>query len=164
MKNFNEKKIEFIPGYHEWQVIVDGNLIHAFDDFSEDIKENMTAEQVEALVDDLIYGWQMSFENDLDSLGEDEECPVTPIWETDGTELRKVMKEAICSYYGIPLCYYEVNTLSPADGDIETSNTFVNREDAKAFYNDLDDDEPKELLRVDEDGNIIEEIESNYND
>ena len=97
----NKKKIEFIPGYHEWQVIVDGNHLHTFDDFSEDIKKNMTDEQVDALVDDLIYSWQMSFENDCDSLDEGEECPVTPIWETHGTELRQVMFNAICKHYGV---------------------------------------------------------------
>ena len=101
------KKIEFIAGYHEWQVIVDGNHIHSFDDFSDEIKENMTAEQVDDLVDDLIYGWQMSFENDCDSLDEGEECPITPIWETHGAELRQVMFNAICEHYGIECELFE---------------------------------------------------------
>lgn len=97
----DKKKIEFVVGYHEWQLIVDGNHIHSFDDFSEDIKEDMTAEQVDDLVDDLIYGWQMSFENDCDSLDEGEECPITPIWETHNEQLREVMRTAICNYYGV---------------------------------------------------------------
>lgn len=95
------KKIEFIPTYYEWQVIVDGAHIHSFDDFSDRITDDMTAEQVDSLVDDLVYGWQMSFENDLDSLDEGEECPITPIWETHGTELRQVMFNAICKHYGV---------------------------------------------------------------
>lgn len=95
------KKIEFVAGYYEWQVIVDGKVIHAFDDFSEDIKDDMTESDVDSLVDDLIYGWQMSFENDCDSLDNEKNCPVAPIWETDETELRTVIKEAICNHYGI---------------------------------------------------------------
>lgn len=95
------KNIEFVAGYHEWQVIVDGVVIHAFDDFSEDIKDGMTETDIDSLVDDLIYGWQMSFENDCDSLDEDEECPITPIWETHGEQLRAIMRTAICSHYGV---------------------------------------------------------------
>lgn len=97
----DKKKIEFVAGYHEWQLIVDDVVVHAFDNFSEDIKEDMKAEQVDDLVDDFIYAWQMSFENDCDSLGEGEECPITPIWETHNEQLRKVMRTAICRYYGI---------------------------------------------------------------
>ena len=97
-----EKKIEFIPCYYEWQVIVDGKNIYIFDDFSDHFGEEIsTIEQVDALVDDLIYGWEMSFENDLDSLDEDEDCLVKPIWETHGEQLRKVMRTAICKHYGI---------------------------------------------------------------
>lgn len=93
------KTIEFVAGYYEWQVIVDGVHVHSFDDFSEDIKEGMTEAEVDSLVDDLIYGWQMSFENDCDSIEEGEECPVPPIWETHGKELRSVMAEAIFNHY-----------------------------------------------------------------
>ena len=95
------KMIEFVAGYHEWQVIVDDVVIHAFDDFSDEIKEDMTEADIDSLVDDLIYGWQMSFENDCDSLDEGESCPITPIWETHGTELRNAMENAICEHYGI---------------------------------------------------------------
>ncbi len=101
------RNIEFCAGYHEWQLIVDGEHIHSFDDFSEDIKEDMTAEQVDDLVDDLIYGWQMSFENDCDSLDEGEECPITPIWETHETELRLAMAQGICKHYGIEFDLFE---------------------------------------------------------
>lgn len=102
------RNIEFIAGYHEWTVIVDGVVIHAFDDFSEDIKDDMTEADVDCLVDDLIYGWQMSFENDCDSLDDGEECPVTPIWETNMLDLRFVMLTAICEHYGIKQKLYRV--------------------------------------------------------
>ena len=27
------RKVDFMPGYYEWNVIVDGEVIHAFNDF-----------------------------------------------------------------------------------------------------------------------------------
>lgn len=52
------RTIEFVAGYHEWQVIVDGEVIHAFDDFAESIEEDMTAEQVEGLAWNLVDTWR----------------------------------------------------------------------------------------------------------
>ena len=103
------KTIEFVAGYHEWNVVVDGKTVHSFDDFSDRFEsENITAEQVDDLVDDLIYGWQMSFENDCDSLDENETCPTPQIWETNGLELRLAMFDAICKHYGVEQKRYRV--------------------------------------------------------
>lgn len=102
------KKIEFVADSGEWSIVVDGETIHIFDDFSDDLQgDNITAEQIADLVDDLIYSWQQSFENDLDSL--DDDFPtVTPIWETDGVELKLVMFTALCKHYNVGQKAYRV--------------------------------------------------------
>jgi hypothetical protein len=86
------RNIEFCAGYYEWAVFVDGELIHAFHDISELITDDMTAETVAELVDDLIWEWQ-------------EDCRehggYCPIDEEETNELANAMKTAICNNYGI---------------------------------------------------------------
>lgn len=86
------RNIEFCAGYYEWQVIVNGELIYAFDDFSESITDDMTEYDVIELVGDLLWNWQ-------------EECRENggycPIDTEEERELANAMKTAICSHYGI---------------------------------------------------------------
>jgi hypothetical protein len=56
---------------------------------------------------------------------------------------------------------YEVNTVKNNDGEIITSNSFLDLESATSFYNSIDNNEKKELLVYD-DGYMIEEIACNY--
>lgn len=58
--------------------------------------------------------------------------------------------------------YYEVNTIINIDGEIGTSNEFDDLEEAWAFYQSIPDCEMKEILARNEDGNMVEEIASNY--
>jgi hypothetical protein len=58
--------------------------------------------------------------------------------------------------------YYEVNTVLNTDGEIATSNTFTDFDEAQQFYESIDDDEMKEFLKVDENGFFIREIDCNY--
>ena len=58
--------------------------------------------------------------------------------------------------------YYEVNTVLNTDGDIATSNTFTDFDDARRFYESIGDDEMKKFLQVDENGFFIREIDCNY--
>jgi hypothetical protein len=62
------------------------------------------------------------------------------------------------------MVYYEVNTVLNTDGEIATSNTFTDFEEARRFYERIGDDEMKEFLQVDENGNYIDCIDINYND
>lgn len=58
--------------------------------------------------------------------------------------------------------YYEVNTVLNTDGEIATSNTFTDFDEARRFYESIGDDEMKEFLQVDENGFFIREIDCNY--
>lgn len=60
--------------------------------------------------------------------------------------------------------YYEVNTVLNTDGEIATSNTFTDFDEARRFYESIGDDEMKEFLQVDENGCIIDCIDTNYGD
>lgn len=60
--------------------------------------------------------------------------------------------------------YYEVNTVLNTDGEIDTSTTFTDFEEARRFYDIIGDDKMKELLQVDENGNYIDCIDMNYGD
>jgi hypothetical protein len=60
--------------------------------------------------------------------------------------------------------YYEVNTVLNTDGEISTSNTFTDFDEARRFYEKIGDDEIKEFLQVDENGCIIDCIDTNYGD
>lgn len=60
--------------------------------------------------------------------------------------------------------YYEVNTVLNTDGEIATSNTFTDFDEARQFYESIGDDEMKEFLQVDENGNYIDCIDMNYGD
>ena len=86
------RNIEFCAGYYEWQVFADGELLHAFDDFSESITEDMTEQDVMELVDDLLWNWQ-------------EDCRENggycPIDTEEERELANAMKTAICNHYCI---------------------------------------------------------------
>lgn len=118
------KKIEFVAGNHEWSIVVDGEIIHTFDDFSDDLQgDNITAEQIADLVDDLIYSWQQSFENDLGSL--DDPPTVTPIWETDGFELKLVMFTALCERYNVSFDGNKINHYNNAK--LYVQNRMTNR-------------------------------------
>ena len=56
---------------------------------------------------------------------------------------------------------YEVNTVLNTDGEIDTSNTFTDFDEAQRFYEDLGDSVMKEFLICD-DGYMIEEVACNY--
>ena len=58
--------------------------------------------------------------------------------------------------------YYEVNTVLNTDGEIATSNTFTDFEEARRFYESIGDDEMKEFLQVDENGIMLDCIDINY--
>lgn len=60
--------------------------------------------------------------------------------------------------------YYEVNTVLITGGKIVTNNTFTDFEEARRFYESIGDDEMKEFLQVDENGNYIDCIDMNYGD
>lgn len=60
--------------------------------------------------------------------------------------------------------YYEVNTVLNTNGEIATSNTFTDFDEARRFYESIGDDEMKEFLQVDENGNYIDCIDMNYGD
>lgn len=60
--------------------------------------------------------------------------------------------------------YYEVNTVLNTDVEIATSNEFYDFDEARRFYESIGDDEMKEFLQVDENGNYIDCIDMNYND
>lgn len=57
--------------------------------------------------------------------------------------------------------YYEVNTVLNKDGEIATSNTFMDFDEARRFYESIGDGEMKEIMLYDEEG-YGEEIISNY--
>lgn len=86
------RKIEFCAGYYEWQVFADGELLHAFNDFSESITEDMTEQDVIELVGDLLWNWQE------DCREHGGYCPVD---EEETKELANAIKKAICNHYGI---------------------------------------------------------------
>ena len=58
--------------------------------------------------------------------------------------------------------YYEVNTVLNTDGEIATSNTFTDFDEARQLYESIGDDEMKEFLQVDENGYILDCIDMNY--
>lgn len=60
--------------------------------------------------------------------------------------------------------YYKVNTVLNTDGEIATSNTFTDFDEARRFYESIGDDEMKEFLQVDKNGNYLDCIDMNYND
>ena len=60
--------------------------------------------------------------------------------------------------------YYEVNTVLNTDGEIATSNTFTDFDEARRFYESIGDDKMKEFLQVDENGYILDCINMNYGD
>lgn len=60
--------------------------------------------------------------------------------------------------------YYEVNTVLNTDGEIATSNTFTDFDEARRFYESIGEDEMKEFLQVDENGYYIDCIDMNYGD
>lgn len=102
------KNIEFIAGHYEWSIVVNGEIIHTFDDFSDNLQgDNITTEQVADLIDDLLYSWKMSFENDSETL--DDSPTVPPIWETNGFELRLAMFLALCEHYNVKQKKYKVS-------------------------------------------------------
>jgi hypothetical protein len=50
------------------------------------------------------------------------------------------------------------------DGEIATSNTFTNFDEARRFYESIGNDEMKEFLQVDENGYMLDCIDMNYGD
>lgn len=51
------RKIDFNAGYYGWNVYIDGEFAYSFDDFSENIEEDTTAEELaELLIDEMKYG------------------------------------------------------------------------------------------------------------
>lgn len=96
--------------------------------------------------DDLIFGWldHDEKENQLYIIEvEDEQLS----WAVENETVRKV--------------WFEVNTCTDDNGNIATSNTFTDYFDALEFYDSIND-EKKEFLLVDCDGNLIKELQSNY--
>lgn len=47
-------KIEFTPGYHEWNLFINDELVYTVEDFTEFIKDNMTMEDARDLAEGLI--------------------------------------------------------------------------------------------------------------
>ena len=89
------RKIDFMPGYYEWNVIVDGEVIHAFNDFSEYFEnEDITVEDVYGLIDDLIWNWRE------DLLENEHNFPLT---EQETVTLIDIMRMEICQHYEIDL-------------------------------------------------------------
>lgn len=87
------RKIDFRPGYYEWQVIVDGEVVHSFNDFSEYFEEeNITTETVYNLIDDLIWSWR---EDCLEN-----ECSF-PLTTQETVVLIEIMKITIWQHYEI---------------------------------------------------------------
>lgn len=88
------RKIDFMPGYYEWNVIVDGEVIHAFNDFTENITDDMATEDIYGLIDDLIWNWREDcLENEY----------YFPLTEQETVVLIGIMKTKICQNYGIDL-------------------------------------------------------------
>lgn len=60
-----KRKMKFSAGYHEWNVFIDGRIAYTFDDFSECIEEDSTAEElaemlIEQMTTDEEKGVQLS--------------------------------------------------------------------------------------------------------
>lgn len=85
------RKIDFRPGYHEWQVIVDDKVIYAFGDFSDRFEEeDVTEDTVYDLVEDLVDAWKTE---------EHENGNCIPLTEHEINYLRDMMYNVIRNYY-----------------------------------------------------------------
>lgn len=89
------RKIDFMAGYHEWQVVANDEVIHAFNDFSDYFEdEEVTVEAVYDLIDDLLWNWREDcWEN---------EC-YFPLTTQETVALIEIMKTKICKHYAIDL-------------------------------------------------------------
>lgn len=47
-------KVEFIPGYYEWNVIVNGSLFYTFGDIIEDVPYPLTKDNCRNFAEDLV--------------------------------------------------------------------------------------------------------------
>lgn len=85
------RKIDFRPGYYEWQVIVDSEVIHAFNDFSDRFdEEDVEEDAVYYLVQDLVEDWEIEAHEKGNSI---------PLTEHEINYLRELMYNTICDYY-----------------------------------------------------------------
>ncbi len=85
------RKIDFTAGYYEWQVIVDGEVIYAFNDFSDRFdKEDIDADEVYYLVEDLVDSWKIEAHENGNSF---------PLTEHETNYLRDMMYNVIRNYY-----------------------------------------------------------------
>ena len=86
-------KLSFMPTYYEWELYdtdKNGNIepIYTWDDFSDDVSDNMTMNDAEEIADDLMYEMEMSYNNDG--------CDLDPTFIDDA---KKVIAAAIYKHY-----------------------------------------------------------------
>ncbi len=63
-------KLEFVPAYYEWHLMLNGNILHTWGDFLEDLKcdeyGKSSEEQCCNMADNLMFGWRMESEDNKD--------------------------------------------------------------------------------------------------
>ena len=60
--------IEFKPGYYEWHLIVNGNIMFTFDDFSKSLPDEVTEESACDLADELMNVMQGKYKEHGDTI------------------------------------------------------------------------------------------------
>ena len=127
------RRFEFVAGYYEWGLFANGELIHSFEDFSENITDNMNAKDIGVFVEDLIYMWQ-------------EDCQVNggycPIDEKEIPSIKTVMQNEICYHFGIErfisakdlLKHLEELENNERKTQAEINEPFENIDDGNAWY------------------------------
>lgn len=48
------RKIDFVAGYYEWNVLIDDKVVYTFDDIAECIDENDNEETLQDLIDEFV--------------------------------------------------------------------------------------------------------------
>ena len=89
--------IEFLAGYDEWNVILDGEVVYSFDDLSDQMPDSLESDaDLEDTVEDLIEN--MCYE--LDTGEKDIEPYIKEELYENLEELKKTMMENLFCHYG----------------------------------------------------------------
>lgn len=85
------RKIDFRPGYHEWHIVVNDEIIYTVDDILNRFDEvDITEDEIYDLTWNIIDAWK-------EEVKENEK--IIPLTEAELNHLREVMYNTICDYY-----------------------------------------------------------------
>lgn len=80
-------KVEFVPGYYEWNVLVDGNVFYTFGDIIEDIPYPLTKDNCESFAESLVNSMEIDLQSREEVIEYDPFIPIlllerikTEIW------------------------------------------------------------------------------------